>query len=212
MNLTQLPIRSALPTAFGASALAAATLIGVISAGASASIVSYTNYDTWSTATATPITSIFFTEIDYEPSSPTVVNDQYAALGVHFADHILGENFLWYPSDGRGLAANIELIGMIKVELSTPRTSVAVEHTGSMRLDLFEGETFLGSSILSGTSGSGFIGVASSIPFDRVVIVNPSSSVPMLDNLHFGAAIPAPAGLAMLGLGLGWFRRRRRDR
>lgn len=214
MELIQLPTRSALPTAFGASAFAAAVLIGALSGGAAASIVSHTNFDDWSTATATPITSIFFTEIDFAPSGPTVVNDQYSALGVHFADHFLAESYEFYPSDGRGLAASLEFIGQITVDFTVPRTSVGVDHKGPIRLDLFLGDEFLGSSIFAWppSPGVGFLGVASEVPFDRVVVIDPAGSVPYLDNLHFGAPIPAPSGLALLGLGLAGSWRRRRDR
>jgi len=158
------------------------------------------------------VTSIFFTEIDLNPSGPTVVNDQYAAFGVHFANHYLAEDYDFYPSDGRGLAASINFIGQITVDFTAPRTSAAADHTGALQLDLYLEGVLLGSSIRSGTSGSGFIGVLSDSPFDRMVIRNPSSSVPLLDNLHFGAPIPAPAGFAVLGLGLGALRRRRRPR
>jgi len=187
----------------------ALSLVAVATGGASASIVSYTNFDAWATATATPVTSIFFTEIDFAPGGPTVVNDQYAALGVLFQDHFLDESSTLYPSDGRGLAASQNYVGQITVDLTMARTSVAVEHIASMRLDLFDGDLFIGSSILSGISGTGFIGVVSATPFDRVVVQNPNSGAPLLDNIYFGAPIPAPGVLAFVAF-VGLVSRRRR--
>jgi len=165
----------------------------------SASIVSYTNHAAWSDA-AGPATSIFFTEIE----GPWVT-DQYADLGVTFQNHVLWESFEVFPNDGVGLVANPDFTGFITMEFDAPRNSVGVDIVSPHKLFLYRGDELIGSSILS--PHVPFLGVTSTEPFDRVIVA--STGVSVIDNLYFGAPIPAPGALVVVAFA-GLMRGRRR--
>lgn len=155
--------------------------------------------------------TITFTEFPHN----TPITNQYADLGVHFTD----TDGNWtiatapgtYPQDGMGLNGNI----LIELTFDQPMWAFASHFPGIAYFHFFSGEQLLFSSPLFGSGVGIFAGFTSEVPFDRVQIhglpPNPFG-VPdkvFIDNFYF-AAIPSPAGLAVMMLaGLSTTRRRR---
>ncbi len=93
--------------------------------------------------------------------------------------------------------------------------AIGAEFPGAMTIDLYDGDTLVGTSADFAGSGTGFFGGVSGISFNKAVLRDWVDDTVYIDNLHFGtsgATIPAPGAvlLGTLGAGLvGWLRRRR---
>jgi len=146
----------------------------------------------------------------------TVVTNQYADLGVTFTegdDRVINLGiFETFLTDGAGLDGNLS----IGLSFAQPMNHLAMDYPGGMRIKLFSGgELFYTSPIISPGSGVGnFAGIVSTRSFDSVLLYDwLQGSDVYLDNLHFGAPIPAPGVVSLLSLaGLGAFGGRRRTR
>jgi hypothetical protein len=193
-------------------ALAASALVFCLFASATAGFVEYKQDQSgWESAVGRQ-----FTTLDFNFGQQVLVTDQYLAQGALFTD---GNDFTQFnanafPNDGWGLLGGFGPFGtsQITVQFTQPMHWIAVDHPGSLYIELFSGGQMIYSS-----SGSGyqqptphFMGIVSDISFDRARIVNPFSTTVFIDNLYFGAPIPAPGAVGLLGaLGLLPARRRR---
>ncbi|MCA9285919.1 MAG: hypothetical protein KDA22_11920 [Phycisphaerales bacterium] len=147
----------------------------------------------------------------------TQIDDEYASLGVLFTDTdgnwIIGTAPATYPQDGMGLNGN----ALVELTFDQPMWAFASYFPGGAFFDFFAADQLLHSSPLMGGSGVGFFaGFTTDVAFDRIQIHglppdpfgNPDKV--FFDSFYF-AAVPSPAGLAVLALpGLRGTRRRRR--
>jgi len=187
-------------------------LAAAIAVPASGAIVHYTNQAEWKAANAG------HTFIDFQGwQTGTNITDQYASQGVSFVG---GSEWVWnnpsmFPIDGSGLTGGFQGATplIITAQFDAPRTAVGVNFIGGMQFTLFLGDVMVGTSATFVQFNTGnFGGIISTLPFDKVKFKNPSTGVSDIDNLFFGAAIPAPAPLALFALlgARGGGRRRRR--
>ena len=144
------------------------------------------------------------------------MTDQYLALGALFTDgsDITEPDAGAFPNDGWGLAGSSGFAsGPIVVEFTQPMNWIAMEHPGLLDIKVYDGGQLLYSSTISGlASGSVFfMGLTSSTSFDKVVIRDPLDNFVFIDDLYFGAPVPAPGGVAVLIAGLLMPVRRRRS-
>jgi len=190
-----------------------AVTIAAIAVPASGAIVHYTNQEEWEAANAG------HTFIDFQGfPGGTNITDQYAPLGVSFVggSEWVSNNWSKFPIDGWGLTGGFQGATplIITAQFDAPRTAVGVNFIGSMQFTLFLGNAEVGASgwFTQGFTGN-FAGIISTVMFDKVTFKNPVTGVSDIDNLFFGAAIPAPAPLALFALlgASGGGRRRRRD-
>lgn len=165
------------------------------------SVVTYTNKAAWQTAAA-PYSTITFLEL---PNN-TLITEQYASLGVHFTD---GSDYTYhsssFPTDGAGLNGAFDSTTLV---FDSPVTSIALDFPGEAAFKLFFEGSLIYTSPPFGSGGIGFFGgLISTQPFDMVVMYDPSLDF-FADNLYFGV-VPCPFTLSLLGLGIGWPKRRR---
>ncbi len=183
------------------AAIAAVTAV-VAAAPALGSIVEYADFGAWSSAVG------IFTTLDFtDLAHGEVVDTQYADVGVTFGGTAVGWTSISFPLDGHGvLQAPGAPLG-IEVLFAEPRTEFAIHGLGIQYfVALYAG----GIEFHVAASGvfAPFLGIRSTQPFDRVRMFG-TLGVVNVDNLHFGAPIPAPAGIAvLLAIGLGGGRRR----
>jgi len=187
--------------------LSVVATLSVITSGAQAAIVTeHFNFSQWSIV-ADDVTAITFTEFP----SFTVITDQYAHLGATFAD---GNDFTFsstsFPQDGFGLAGSDS--DSITVQFDAPRSTIGVHYPGAMFIELYNQGTLFYTSINYDPALFGpFVGLASTIPFDTVVIGSWATfGQAFIDNLYFGPPVPGPGGAAVMGLAILSFARRRR--
>lgn len=162
--------------------------------------------DTWQND-AGPYSTVDFIDV---PNN-SVVTTQYSHLGVTFVegdDRARNFDFETFLTDGAGLDGNLS----ISLSFTQPMNYLAMDYPGGMRIKLFsDGSLFYTSPIIPPGFGVGnFAGIVSTQSFDTVLLYDslPGSDV-YLDNLHFGAPIPAPPTAALLSLSLMTSRRRR---
>jgi len=132
----------------------------------------------------------------------TLINDQYATLGVVFPD---GNDFIRYnnsfPNDGVGLGSTSVVTGTIHLQFSQPITAIGSDFPGFITFQLYSrGEMIYQSTPQSSTPASTFGGLVSTTPFDAAVIFDPIGSSVNIDDLYFGPPIPAPGALGLLAL------------
>jgi len=137
--------------------------------------------------------------VDFTGLPPfTPVTDQWSHLGVHFAPSfgallIVGEDNIAFPDDGFGLRGEPD----INITFSEPMNWIAADFPGTMIIELYEGNELLYQSEFFGIGGAGnFGGLISDTTFDGARIYDPFDGLVLLDDLHFGPPIPAPASLA----------------
>jgi PEP-CTERM motif len=106
---------------------------------------------------------------------------------------------------------NESRLAPIVLQFTKPVRSLGIDFPGILRVELFSGDTSLGSSDHFGSSGPGhFGGVVSDLSFDRAVISRDwLDEAVYIDNLYV-APVPEPSTWALLALssGLVWFLRR----
>lgn len=142
----------------------------------------------------------------------TSINNQYQDEGVTFTDQndyiLLGS--LAFPNDGSGLNSNEgQFLGRITAQFSRDMHWVAVDHPTHIRIYLYhQGSPTYTSNVFIGSTNVRFAGIVSTKPFDKVVIESISESSVAIDDLFFGAPIPAPGALALLMFALSGNRRR----
>lgn len=145
-----------------------------------------------------------FATLDFVFPQQVVVTNQYLTLGALFTD---GNDITAYipsafPNDGWGLAGGLSLMGSgkITVEFTQPMHWIAMDHPGPLYIELFSGGEMIYASTWSGfpPASNYFIGIVSDQAFDKARIVNPFSTTVFIDNLYFGAPIPAPGVLGLL--------------
>jgi len=157
-----------------------------------------------------------FTTLDFNFGQQLIVTDQYLAQGAIFTDgsDITEPNAGAFPNDGWGLAGSSGFAsGPIVVEFTQPMNWIAVEHPGNLRYEVFSGGQLLYVSSNSGfpPADTYFFGLVSDTSFDKVVIRDPLDNFVFIDDLYFGAPVPAPGGVAVLLAGLLMPARRRRS-
>jgi hypothetical protein len=187
-----------------------AVTIAAIAVPASGAIVHYTNQEEWEAANAG------HTFIDFQGfPGGTNITDQYAPLGVSFVggSEWVSNNWSKFPIDGWGLTGGFQGATplIITAQFDAPRTAIGVNFLSGMQFTLFLGDAMIGTSATFVQFDTGnFGGIISTLPFDKVTFKNPASGGSDIDNLFFGAAIPAPASLVLFALlGMSAARRRR---
>jgi hypothetical protein len=164
------------------------------------SVTEYSNENAWQTA-AGAFTTITFQEVPVG----TVVTNQYASLGIQFTPGQVAESSI-YVNDNVGLANGVP----ISFTFDQPRQSVAFDYPGSLQIKLFSNGELIYNSGIFGVGGTGFFaGIVSTQSFDTVMFSHGFGPPADVDDLHFGAPVPAPAS-ALLLLGLVALGRRRR--
>ena len=182
---------------------AVAALICASALPAHAGVIEFTDRAEWEAAVGQ------FSTIDFTGfPKGTTITDQYADLGVFFAD---GNDFIrmgefLFPNDGWGLGGGF--FDDIELSFDTPQFWIAVNYPGNIQLGLLrEGVLIYTSTVFSDILGN-FAGLLSTQPFDAALISDPSDDAVFIDDLHFG--VPAPGGLCLLALAAICHGRRRR--
>jgi MYXO-CTERM domain-containing protein len=183
------------------------TALLAVCAPSSATVTRYINRTVWQSAIGddTQITFQGFPE-------HTLITDQYADLGVLFTDR---HDFIRYNdsflNDGVGLGSTDLIYGTIHMSFAEPLYAIASDFLGIIDIQLFsDGRMIYGSDPFD-DSQSRFGGLISTVPFDAVVIRDPSNGVVVIDDLYFGPPIPAPGALAAFAVVALLQRRRRRN-
>src|SRR6185295_14980764 len=177
-----------------------------------AAVSSYTDFTTFSSLVG-PQARIGFTEVPLG----TTLTDEYSSFGVKFVegnDRTVFDSVA-YPTDSVGLEGGPHegQLSFIILQFANPVQSLGVDFPGALRMELFSGNTSLGSSANFGSSGQGFFGgVISDVPFDRAILSDWFAGDVYIDNLHV-APVPEPStwalfGLAGLGAAFGYWRKR----
>lgn len=172
-----------------------------------ADVTIYTNRTQWQ-ATAGSWLFIGFTGF---PSNTNITN-QYAAQGVLFTDgndHIQNSPS-W--SDGSGLLST-EFIspygGRARLQFPELRSDIAVDFTGGLLVELYSRGQLIYTSDHFNDAFTPFVGLHSTIPFDRAILYDGYDPVVAIDNLYFGPPVPTPGTIATLVAGAMIPRRRR---
>jgi len=160
----------------------------------------YFDYDEWFAAANTEVTEIDFTGFAFG----TPITDQYADVGLlldPWANIYQSGNL---HNDGWGVHADAVPGGRFQAVLDAPRYAFAASWSGSDAPIFRMGEEVVAMSDDYGGSPWLFVGYISDEPFDSVEFwITPS-----VDNIWFGAPVPAPGALTLV-LTIGIARRRR---
>lgn len=135
-----------------------------------------------------------------------ILTDQYVDEGVFFpgvASAVTSSSS--FLNDGWGMYNRGERMIM---EFSESQNWIAADYPGTLVISLYQGDELLG-DFLFPTSGQGFFaGLVSETAFDRAELWEAGTA--FVDDIRFGATIPAPGVLATMFLGaLAPCRRRR---
>jgi len=168
-----------------------------IHGAACADVTIYTNKAQWQSA-AGPSTAITF--VEYHEF--TIITDQYAESGILFTD---GNDFIFttasFPADGAGLVSASDVLGSdsgVHMSYVQPRNSIAFDFIGIIQFNLYNSGELVYASQYYVAGFTPFVGVTSTVPFDFVVAWDWGDAVVSIDNLYFGAAVPAPGSLLFL--------------
>lgn len=176
----------------------------ILSSRASASVMLYNNYASWSAASG-PITTVTFNEVPH----PSILTDQYQDLGILFTS--ADPDVAGFFSNASDQAA-VNGLSVIEISFAEPISAFAWLHPGATRIKLFSGNDLIYSSNYQGGSGWGwFTGVSSATAFDRIQLndFGAFGDYVFVDNIYF-STIPSPGGATLIGLaGLLGTRRRR---
>lgn len=198
---------------FWTAGLLAIALANAVSAG----VTIYNGaagWQSWQQA-AGGFTTLDFTDLGpWEPVAP----DRYESSGVLLTDldgNVGDFNTLTFPLDNHGL----EGFCVIEFTFTSPMHAVGLHFPGAVRAWLYSGEDLIAYVHDGGGSGvNHFLGFASDLAFDRLVLREPMAMPPSfpchwvdVDNLYF-SAVPSPGVLAALALGASLSGRRRRRR
>jgi len=174
----------------------------IVTAAAHADVTEYGNdeRDQWfsDVGGGSNVSTVDFTGLPHF----TPVTDQWANLGVEFSSSFgvvlsLGPSPTLFPQDGFGVEAEPDIIATF----DQPMNWIAADFPGTMIIELFSGSEMIYQSEFFGGSGAGhFGGLVSDESFDRAVIFDPFDSLVVMDDLHFGPPIPAPASLAPVAM------------
>jgi hypothetical protein len=186
---------------FVAACLAACLHCGAALGG----VVSYSsNFEGWQQV-AGPYTSLTFTEFP----AFTVITDQYAGLGVTLTNptrNVVKFDAFAFQQDGVGIDAN----GMCELTFDTPMKAAAAHFFGSVHLQLFLGEVYLGEVQPWNQPLANVVAAVSTTPFDRIRFKSLSPLGEFTgDNIYF-SPIPSPGGVTVFVAFAGLGRRRRR--
>jgi len=202
MNVMQNGTATAMTNRLSAKAAILAT--AVIGNAAIGSLVVTTDSATWFES-VDPVTTIDFTDL----AQNEFVTDQYAHLGATFFGTAIGHHSASiFQTDGKGILGWTQT--EVELEFDLPRTEFALQFASlNFMVNFHLGEDFVGSTPVMSSFISTFIGIKSSLPFDRVEMFAFSHAVTYIDNIYFGAPIPAPGVLAFVAF-VGLVSRRRR--
>ena len=153
----------------------------------------FTSFASWQTAVGD------FHTIDFTDFPKfTFITDQYADVGVIFAD---GDDNIFvnnsFPPDMYGLDGNASITMIFTI----PIQWIGVTYPGVMGFELYNNGVLVYTSGLfddGGTPGA-FAGLTSDSPFDQVVLSNTFPGVNIGD-LYFGPPIPAPGAIGFIAL------------
>lgn len=164
---------------------------------ASASVTEFTNRAEWFAAIGGLQQSQTISFLGFPRG--TLLNDQYADLGVTFPD---GNDYVANSSsfllDGAGA---FSLFGPITIQFDEPVSSIGVHFPGALVIELYLNDALVYTSSAFGGAGEGFFGgIVSSQPFNSAHLSDPSGDV-FVDTIHFGLTIPGPASVASLLIG-----------
>jgi len=168
--------------------------------GAAADLQVFFDYDQWFEAANMTVTEIDFTGF----ANGTPIIDQYADVGLTldpWANIYQSGTLL---NDGWGVQASNVPGGRFRAVLDAPRYAFAASWSGDDEPIFRMGEEVV--AVSDGYAGDPwlFVGYISDEPFDSVEFWR----TPVVDNIWFGAPVPAPGALTLL-LTIGLARRRR---
>jgi hypothetical protein len=128
------------------------------------------------------------------PEYPLPLGDQYSDLGITFTGDWFGVEGPIFPLDGRGLRGPFNPGNVFIFDFAAPIQHFGFWMEANITFTLFDGDDEIIPLIGTGIE-TGFYGVASEIPFDRIVFTGGS---PTMDDIVFGSVIPTPAAAATL--------------
>jgi hypothetical protein len=183
------------------SRLAFALVLAIHVRNAQASVIEYSNKSQWQVAAGSYSTLTF-----QEFPLGTVLTDQLAGEGLHFTPGEVNVSE-FFVNDGVGLNNGVP----ISVMFDAPRYAIGFDFPGGLRIELFNNKQLIHVSDIFGVGGTGFFGgVVSTDAFDEVKFYNPIGfNSAHIDDMFYGAPVPAPAS-ALLLLGFAAIGRRRR--
>ncbi len=149
-----------------------------------------------------------YTTLDFNFGQAVILSDQYESLGVLFPepDDNTWKNPGAFPNDGWGVKGGLGVSGTITVQFLSPQNWLAFEYPGLALLNLYYQDKLIFSEWGPGApvGGSKFFGIVSTSVFDKAVFSGGAN----IDDLYFGAPVPAPPGLAVFALARGLRRSR----
>jgi hypothetical protein len=175
---------------------------------AQAAVASYTDATAWQSAVNGQFSTIDFQGFPHD----TFITDQYSEQGIVFT----GENLITgptplYENDQWGLFSP----NGTRFFFDAPQNWIAIDYPGAIRFDLFNAGQLIYTSPFFQPGGVGnFAGLVSDSPFDEVYLyksVPPSQNSIFIDDLHWGAPVPAPGVLTLLCIGALRSTRKRRS-